>query len=344
MTTLCNYLDQKQYSKAKLRKVRYFSMDTSKITPKEKVLGFMDNLKREKEKQDQIDDFKNSAHYKMRVMGQRKADARDACLNNICCDIYKNAIPLNDDYKNAYANDIDAAWKDFIAKRCPEGIEFYIREGLKKGSPFAKKVLEAVDELVNDEYRDKEIDPDKYDPEELVFRSTDDIQKKIDVINADLNTEELSQAINNNVKKTIVSEINRAKSEKEKIANLEKELANDVRVTTPEDVDNALEAAGVTEKKFYEPGLFEAINIGMVNTLTPKYESGDLQEVYLYGALDEYRECPNENESQFASVDDLAFVESIKELTALNTVKALKLESFNPFNISDMAHEYASRR
>jgi hypothetical protein len=322
---------------------------TDKTTGKEKVLNFIDMLKAEQEKKDQMDAFKNSDHYKLRVMDRMKDDAKDKCLNNICGKIYKDAIPLNDEYKRAYCDDLDQAWSEFIAKRCPQGIEYYVKEGLKKGSPFAKKVLEAVNELVNNEYRDMEVNPDKYSPDELVFKSTDDVQKKLDVINSDLGTDELSQAIQDNVKSTVMSEINRAKAEKERISNLERELANDVHVNTPEAVESALEAAGVTEKKFYEPSLFEAINIGMLNTLKPRFESGELQSVYLYDTLADFNyekantEDITEN-ANVASLNELAFVEAVKELTALNVIKALKLENFNPINLKDVIYEYASMR
>ena len=121
------------------------------IEGKDKVFTFMDNLRHEKEHKDQVDAFKNSTDYKMGIMDRCKADARGKCLDNICCKIYRDSLPFNDDYKNANIEDIDAAWREFISKRCPKGVEFYIKEGLKKGLSEGRRLeAERMDRLVSE--------------------------------------------------------------------------------------------------------------------------------------------------------------------------------------------------
>ena len=129
-----------------------------------------------------------------------------------------------------------------------------------------------------------------------------------------------------------------AKKEKEDINNLEKELANDINVTTKEAVDNILELKGYTESKTFEPTLFQGIMIGKLNEFTKMQESGRFDGEYTFNTLTEYGLPENDGKS---SIEEMAFIESVKEYTKLNILKALKLESFDKYKVSDLANEYA---
>lgn len=311
-----------------------------------KVLSFMEQVQEEILMKEQEDAFLNSTDYKLKKLDQCENDGKAICLDSIIRSLYKDATPLNDDYKCAHNDSLDRTFDTFIAKKCPKGLEFYIREGLKKNSPFAKKVIEAVENLVNDQTNDMGMNIDKMDASDLVFASNDDLTKKLDIIKDDLNVPEISQAIQNNVKSTAISEINRAKKEKEELKNLENELANDVKVNSPEAVDNALELKDMGTPTDYKPNLFEAVMINKLNNIQPKYEAGDLQDVYLFNTLDEYGkmgEVTEEAEStiHFATPEELAFVEAVQEYTLLSVLKALKLESFNKYELNDLVQEYA---
>ena len=52
----------------------------------------------------------------------------------------------------------------------------------------------------------------------------------------------------------------------------------------------------------------------------------------------------SESGESFASPEELAFIESVKEYTALSILKALKLESFDKYRVNDLAQEYAQMR
>ena len=132
-----------------------------------------------------------------------------------------------------------------------------------------------------------------------------------------------------------------AKMAKEELKQLENSLANDVNVNTPAAVESALEFQDKNQPKDYVPTLFEAVMINKVNELTAKYENAEFDKVYLYGALDEYKTEKQEDGIKFASLDELAFIEAVKEYTALSMLKALKFESFNKYEIQDMAQAYA---
>ena len=78
--------------------------------------------------------------------------------------------------------------------------------------------------------------------------------------------------------------------------------------------------------------------IGKVNELTAMQESGKLQNQPLYNTLVDYGMV---NETSESSIEEMAFVESVKELTKINLLSALCLEKYSKQDIEDMANEYA---
>lgn len=309
-----------------------------------KVMSFMERVEQERLMMEEEQRFLQSDDYKLKLLNKCEQDGKEICLDKIFANIYKDAIPLNDEYKIAYDADLDGSFHDFMAAKCPKGLEYYVREGLRKKSPFAKKVLEAVDELVNDTLQDKAMNIEDTDPKDLVFDSNEDINKRLDVIGQDLSVPEITDAIRNNVKATAMSEITRAKKEKEELKELESELAQNINLTTEESVRNELELRGINQTRDYIPTLFEGIMINKLSKLQPAYESGELQSVYLYNVFEEYGRPEPITESgdvPLASLEDLAFVETVKEYTALSMLKALKLESYSTRDISEMAQAYA---
>lgn len=311
------------------------------IDGEDKVLSFMEQVQMDIDAADQEEKFLDSTDYKLRKLDDCRHNGVEICLDSILRAMYKDAIPLNDDYKTAYQDDIDSHFDTFIQKKCPKGIEFYVKEGLRKNSPFAHKVIAAVESLVEDETRNMGMNIENIDQKDLVFACDDDVTAKLNIIGNDLNVPEISQAVQNNVRATAISEINRAKMAKEELKQLENSLANDVNVNTPAAVESALEFQDKNQPKDYVPTLFEAVMINKVNELTAKYENAEFDKVYLYGALDEYRTEKQEDGIKFASLDELAFIEAVKEYTALSMLKALKFESFNKYEIQDMAQTYA---
>ena len=307
----------------------------------QRVFDFMNEVQNELKNKEQEDAFKNSTDYKLKTLNKCEDEAKGVCLDTIFAQIYRNAVPLNDDYKTSQADDLDASFKDFMNKRCPKGIEYYVHEGLKKNNPFAKKVLEAVQALVEDTYNDVAMNIEDHDVSELPFKKTDDINGKLNDICDKMSVPELSEVINNNVKQTAMAEISKAKEEKEKLKQFELDLAKDMSVRTEESVQTAMELAGLKDKRDYEPTLFESIMINKINDLRSKH--GDVVSgVNLYGALSDYGYPANENTN--ISVEEMAFVESVKEYTAWSVLKALKLESMDKYKVHDLASQYATEK
>lgn len=304
-----------------------------------RLLDFIDNIENEEKNKKAESDFKNSDTYKLRMIDKSRDEAKKEYLTKVLSDTYRDAIPLNDEYKVAYKDDIDKCFRDFLNERCPQGVEYYIKEAIKKNSGFAKKVLEAVNHLVDEKYNKLSLKLEEVTDEDLVFNNDKDEQKKVNVVGRELNTDEVASIVKDNVKQTAVSEIQRAKEEKEKLQAVEDELANDVKMNTPQKVEEAMRLKGLGQG-YYKPSLFNGIMISNMNKIQAKMESGDNCEYSTYDALKDYPMTLNES----ATPQELAFIESVKEYTGYALVKALKLESFDMYKIDNLAQSYAQRK
>lgn len=304
-----------------------------------RLLDFIDNIENEERNKKAESDFKNSDTYKLRMIDKSRDEAKKEYLTKVLSDTYRDAIPLNDEYKVAYKDDIDKCFRDFLNERCPQGVEYYIKEAIKKNSGFAKKVLEAVNHLVDEKYNKLSLKLEEVTDEDLVFNNDKDEQKKVNVVGRELNTDEVASIVKDNVKQTAVSEIQRAKEEKEKLQAVEDELANDVKMNTPQKVEEAMRLKGLGQG-YYKPSLFNGIMISNMNKIQAKMESGDKCEYSTYDALKDYPMTLNES----ATPQELAFIESVKEYTGYALVKALKLESFDMYKIDNLAQSYAQRK
>ena len=303
------------------------------------VLDFMDRVKQKRRDEQKENEFKQSSTYKLRELDKQEKKARCDCTNMVFAKLYRDAVPLSDDYKVAHRDDLDDEIREFISARAPQGdIEYYVREAIKKGSKPAKDIQESVDRIVNNFYAEKAMDINKWNVEDLVFRTGEDTQQKINAITQDLALDDVTQIIRDNVKSSAISEITRAKKEKQEIEALENELSNDMKVKTEEAIDYRLALAGLTERKVFNPSLFQGIMIGKVNQLTEMQESGTLESDFLYNTLEDYGMMES---TQEPSIEERAFVESVKELTKIQLIKTLCMERFKLQDIRDMASEYA---
>lgn len=312
------------------------------VDREKKVVDFISKVKDIKDQEAKDNAFRNSEDYKLKCLNNNQDAAKGICLDMLFSKIYKDALPLNNDYKVAHGEDLDAEMKDFINSRCPKGMIYYVHEGIKKGSKAAKKIMDETDKIVNDDYNKKAMNLEDYDADDLVFRSGDDTQKKIDAMSNDLNIDQVSSAIRDNVKASAMSEIKRAKDAEENRKAIEEELKNDMSVRTPEQVAEAVELRGLNIPRDFQPTLFQGIMIGNLDKYTKMQESGNLENEYIYNTLAEFGlPEPDTDEPHYATVEELAFIESVKEFTKLNIIKALKLERFDPVTINNMANEYA---
>jgi len=307
----------------------------------QKVIGFLDRVKDAKEQEAQKQAFQNSSAYKLKMLDREEDKANGICLDAIFSSLYKNALPLNDDYKVAHGEDLDAEMRDFIHDRCPKGMEYYVKEGIRKGSRPAVKILESAEKIVRDFYEAKALNIAEIPASDLVFQTGDDLQQKIDVVNQDLGMDDVAQVIKDNVKSSAISEITRAKREKEELRQLENDMIDDMKIKSESAIDDRLERAGYINKVFM-PSLFQGMMIGKLNQLQALESSGNLEYDNLYDALAEYGIVKEDGEP--TTIEEMAFVEAVKEYTKFNIIRALNLETFGKRELSDLAIDYATMR
>lgn len=308
----------------------------------EKVFNFIDTIDRER--QDELADmrFKGSDTYKRRIIDSAKEDAANVCLSKIFEKFYIDAVPLNDDYKCAYHDGLCNDVHKFASDRTDgKSLSYYVGEAIKSGSVPAKRIMESVTKIVDEYYADKEENLESINTEDdLVFKMDDDTEKKLNVINRDLELDDLSQIISDNVRVTAASEIARAKAEKEKVREVERELSNNLAVNSESAIESELELRGMNKRKFYQPSLFEGVMINKMNSVTAESAAS----TYLYDTLENYG-VTESTVDKFATPEEIAFVESVREYTLLNIAKSLKLESCfgNLSSIRELAMEYAQK-
>lgn len=317
-------------------------MDNTLNDRENKVLNFIDSVNAEKKKQEDLNRIANSYDAKLRYMNSEQERGKDICLDMIFAKLYKDALPLNDDYKVAHAEDLDADMKDFMASQAPKGLLYYIKEQRKK-NPIAKDLMEAVESVVKEKYKPIAFNLNNTDRKDITFKMDDDTQKKMEDISKNLELDDISDIIKNNVKTMAIDEIKKSKDQKEETKKLEEEMINDPTITTEADVEKYLDLNVRGRKKIFAPTLFEGMMIGNVTKLNNDLAMGTYEEPYLYGTMDLYRENTEDSDIVSSSLYDVAFVESVKDLTKESIMKALNFKKFDKYTTANLAMEYASK-
>lgn len=263
--------------------------------------SFLDEVNKTIESENATQRFENSPKAKLRLLNQVKDDARGECYNRICSKIYMNALPLSDDYKASHIHELDSEFRDYVSNVAPKGLEYYIQESIKRGNKAAKLMNEGVDKLVKDTFVQTGLNLPNVDTEDIAFNPDDeDTAKRIDEISSNMQSDEISEIIKDNVRNAALADIKKTKDRDAEVENIVNDLKNDPTVTTEAAAERRLRLAGVLNPKRYEPSLFEGI---MINKRTLVQESCD--------------DIDNEH------INKKAFTESVKEMTKINTLSTL---------------------
>lgn len=285
------------------------------------MIDFISELESDRKKESELKQIKESTNYKLRVLKEKKEEAKNICLDTLFCNLYKDAVPMDDSEKNMPYNDLDEEFIQFMKAKEPKGTSYYVKEAIKKGSKPCKALMEAVESLIHDIFLEYEFNIDNTDVDNIDFDPDNpEISDKLEEISANMQFDELSEAIKNNVKVAANNEINRVREEREKIKELEDSLKNDETVTSESAIEREIEIRGLKKQNpaFYQPTLFEGV---MINKLNLIKESGvDLDADIKH---------------------KLAFVESVKEMTKLSILKSFMFESFNTNYTNQLAKKYA---
>ena len=296
-----------------------------------------------KEKEAFLNKKNESRSGKLNKITTESQNAKDELAKAICFNIYFESLPLGPEYKTANRNELMKEFTEAVSSLDNRG--FY--NNLKSNkSLFCKRLTDAIDTYVERTATDFCLNINDISYNDIKFESVDELdsgdgENVISVVSRDLNADNVSDVVSDNVKKIIVSEITRAKESKEKMKEIEKELANDIKVDSEEKVEEAVSAKmnRFGQKKF-TPSLFEAIMINKCNNQDSLMIEGKLSDdVNLYDALSVFE---NVSDSKDKSLNDsVIFIESVKEYTYLSTLNALNIKHITPLDSKELALQYA---
>jgi uncharacterized protein YktA (UPF0223 family) len=145
-----------------------------------KVLNFIDQIESERQQKAQDTELVNSMEYKYKCLNKAKDECKKQCLSKIFEKFYRSAVPLNDDYKNACGEDLNADIPGYVKSRGFDDLVYYVGEARHK-SPAAARIMTAVDNIVNETFKEKEMNLADCPTDELVFQMDDSLEKKINV-------------------------------------------------------------------------------------------------------------------------------------------------------------------
>ena len=302
------------------------------IQGKQKVFDFMAAVDAEREKERQHSAFRNSETYKRNLVDRECERGKEECLRYVVQNCYRNAMPLSDEYKNSICTDLSSD----LDTHCPKGLLYYFREAIKKGQcgDRCRRMVEAVCKEVDSSYSDKKLAPAKYDEKDLVFRMDPDMQQRVDYISQNLSLDDVSDLIRQSVKSTTISEVRRAKDEREQSEALQRDLANDLSIQNEAAIDAELQRRGYADRKFFQPTLFQGMVMGKMQDPVVAMES------YTYHALEDIGMPGEESSPEYN-----AFVEAVKDYTWFTLESAFFRK--RPFDVryeQNLAREYAQKK
>ena len=277
------------------------------------MMNFIDAKNKITQKQEDIAAIQMNPELKLRKLNNEANNAVGISIDTLLGRIYRDALPFDDPKRNAPDDEIRQDIQNYISSRTNgNGSEWYIREAIKKtNSSTLKGILEEAIEISKDFYSETAKNIGTISMDDLNFNPNSD-PGGIDKIYKNLELNDISEIIQNNVQKAIQDEKDRVAREDEFNKKLEDSLANNNDVVDEPSMEAAIDKIkNSMPVKVYQPSLLEAIVINKSKYMT---------------------EGASEN----------CMTEAIREFTMLNMTKALKLESFNLTKIKDLANSYVN--
>lgn len=311
-------------------------LNKSFVKSRDRVFAFMESIERDRIMAVQDDKFNNSYKMKMMKLNEEKEKCRKYCINSILTSMYKDALPISNDYKVVYGDELKDDIVSFITDN-PMKKDYYVTDNYEN-SPIMKSLNEKVKHLTEKMFEELETNMDETNPDDIKFEPTSELDNSLQKITDDMGVDDVSNVIANNVQIVAKDEIERAKKEKETRADIEKQLANDLSITTKESVDHYLALHDLNTKKDFNPRLFQGIMIGKTKKIAESANNGTHSGKYLFNALESY--SSHDTSDHVSTIMEEALLESIKDFTKLSMLKALKLEKLNKYDTSRLAFEY----
>lgn len=289
---------------------------------RDEMIDFIDEVNKTIHNRDVAKELSNTPKAKRNILNGVKSQAKEVCLDKIFNKIYKDALPINPEYKEINNDDLDKEFRGFIQYKAPKGLEYYVRESIKKGNKTGKVLMESVDKLINNIFFETGLNLNDIDVDDIKFdEESPEFNKGITEITDKMGTEEISEIIKDNVKQAALNDITRQKERDDEIKTMVDNLKNDPTVTTEAVLDRKLTLAGITSKRNYTPTLFEGIMVNKTNLIK---ESGE-------DILPE-------------DIGKKAFTESVKEITKLSVLHSLNFENVSLSESKSLALKYANMK
>lgn len=281
-----------------------------------KVVSFIDEVNKERSNINAQNMRVNSIPAKTAQLNKNIDQAKKDCMEYIFADFYKNSIPIDREYITANSEELENQMKDFINRQTADkGVECYVREAIKKGNKSMEQIVESVGRFVNDCFREKKEDIQKFDIGSLNWKFDDDKKRTLDQIAKDANLDEVSSYIRKNVTGAIEYEKQKIADKRDSLKALQEEMNDNDELTSESAIDEYLFYTGNRERTnlLYQPSLFEGV---MIN----KFNHGDTS------TMESQQEC---------------YYEAVGEFTLLNMNKALRVNSYNLNDVRNLAKQYA---
>nr|DAS58574.1 MAG TPA: hypothetical protein [Caudoviricetes sp.] len=273
---------------------------------KDEVFSFIDEVKKRRAHDDAIREINNRPEVKLRKLDQAKEDGVNQCLNIIFGKLYQKSLPVNCALPNTPCingsikhlpnpSELSMQMSDFVKGRCDGNTPtYYVNEAIKRtNSQALKQLMEGCQKIVSDQYYEKSRHPEMISDEDYNFKLSDESEGKLNDLMDQLQLDDLSDIIKDNVRKATISEIEAAKKEKSERKELEDELANNDNIATESALDDYLRRIGENESKIYQPSLFGGIMTAKFNQLpyTENVNNDIITDVDLMteGALEKVR-------------------------------------------------------
>ena len=291
----------------------------------ENVLDYIDNIDKADQDMNRMNSYKMSDPYINRVVNDYGTKKKEECMRNMVTNIYRDALPENDEIRDRSSEDMNA----FIDSQCPNGLYQYItdsrncalKEAAKECSDSVDSACATMRKTLKESVEETNMPITESDIEYAKDNADSDVKQDMGYIARRGNFSELSEAINSNVADAVKSSVEGAKEAKRANNEFEKNLKNDLSVTTQEAVESKLALKNNAARKDYN--LFEAIFSAKSDAVM--HESTEDVAGYYYEDL---------------NAGERTMLEAVAEYTKHSVWKALRLKNYDLSATKDLIRDY----
>ena len=111
---------------------------------KKEVSDFISGIEKRVRSRNATAQFKNKPSYILSLLNSREKEARDVCASTLICNLYRDALPVDDVYRCGNKCELDDKFRQFIKVNSGKNVYEYLCSCADKGSKPAKVLMESV--------------------------------------------------------------------------------------------------------------------------------------------------------------------------------------------------------